>query len=67
LDWSQSKLAHESKLSVQTIKRMEGVRGPEGSTLANVETVRRVLEAAGIVFLADGDRPDGGSGVRLKR
>ena len=67
LDWSQSKLASATKLSVQTIKRMEGVRGPEGSTEANVDAVRRVLEAAGIVFLKTGEKTDGGVGVRLKK
>lgn len=67
LDWSQSKLALATKLSVQTIKRMEGVRGPEASTIANVEAVRRVLEGAGIVFLEPGDRADGGAGVRLEK
>jgi hypothetical protein len=67
LDWSQSHLADATKLSVQTIKRMEGLRGPEGSTAANVEAVRRVLEDAGIVFLEAHDRTDGGAGVRLKK
>lgn len=67
LDWSQSKLATATKLSVQTIKRMEGVRGPEGSTPANVEAVRRVLEEAGIVFLKPSEKTDGGVGVRLRK
>jgi tRNA U34 5-methylaminomethyl-2-thiouridine-forming methyltransferase MnmC len=67
LDWSQSKLATSTKLSVQTIKRMEGVRGPEGSTPANVEAVRRVLEEAGIVFLKPSEKTDGGVGVRLRK
>lgn len=67
LDWSQSQLAESTKLSVQTIKRMEGARGPEGSTAANVEAVRRVLEGAGIVFLDARSKMDGGPGVRLKK
>lgn len=67
LDWSQQDLAGATKLSVQTIKRMEGVRGPEGSTEANVEAVRRALEGAGIVFLDAKQNKDGGSGVRLKK
>jgi hypothetical protein len=60
-------LATATKLSVQTIKRMEGVRGPEASTAANVDAVRRVLEEAGIIFLEPGDKTDGGVGVRLKK
>jgi len=67
LDWSQSKLASATKLSVQTIKRMEGVRGPEGSTAANVEAVRRALEGAGAIFLDPKENKDGGAGVRLKK
>jgi transcriptional regulator with XRE-family HTH domain len=67
LNWSQRQLAEATKLSVQTIKRMEGVRGPVGSTEANVEAVRRSLEAAGIVFLEPRSTKDGGVGVRLKR
>lgn len=65
LDWSQSQLAENTKLSIQTIKRMEGIRGPAGSTAANVEAVRRVLEDAGIVFLSANERTNGGPGVRL--
>lgn len=67
VDWSQQDLAEATKLSVQTIKRMEGPRGPEGSTEANVEAVRRALESAGIVFLDAKQSKDGGPGVRLKK
>lgn len=67
LDWSQKDLAEGTKLSVQTIKRMEGARGPEGSTEANVVAVRRALEGAGVVFLESKATKDGGPGVRLKK
>ncbi|PZO55805.1 MAG: transcriptional regulator [Alphaproteobacteria bacterium] len=67
LDWSQRQLAEKSKLSVPTIKRMEGAMGPERSTDANVEAVRRALEGAGIVFLDAKQNKDGGAGVRLKK
>ena len=56
-----------TKLSVQTVKRMEGVRGPHGSTPANVDAVRRALEEAGIIFLEPKENKDGGAGVRLKK
>lgn len=46
---------------------MEGSRGPSASTPANVESVRRALEEAGVVFLDHGESQDGGSGVRLKK
>jgi ribosome-binding protein aMBF1 (putative translation factor) len=67
IDWSQQELADKTKLSVQTIKRMEGVRGPAGSTEANVEAVRRALESAGVIFLEPKSNKDGGAGVRLKK
>lgn len=67
IDWSQRELAEKSKLSVPTIKRMEGAMGPERSTEANVEAVRRALEGAGIVFLDAKQNKDGGPGVRLKK
>jgi ribosome-binding protein aMBF1 (putative translation factor) len=67
LDWSQKVLAEKSKLSVPTIKRMEGAMGPERSTVANVEAVRRALEGAGVIFLEPKSNKDGGAGVRLKR
>lgn len=67
LDWSQAKLAEKTKLSVLTIRRMEGARGPSGSTEANVEAVRRALESAGIVFLEPKSNKDGGAGVRLNK
>jgi len=67
LDWSQKVLAEKSKLSVPTIKRMEGALGPERSTEANVEAVRRALESAGVIFLEPKSNKDGGAGVRLKR
>jgi transcriptional regulator with XRE-family HTH domain len=67
LDWSQKQLADATKLSVQTIKRMESERGPAASTVANVEAVRRALEDAGIVFLEPKEVKAGGAGVRLKK
>jgi transcriptional regulator with XRE-family HTH domain len=67
LNWSQQQLAEATKLSVQTIKRMEGARGPSGSTEANVDAVRRALEGAGVIFLEAKSNKDGGAGVRLKR
>ena len=67
LGWRQAELAERTKLSVLTIRRMEGRKGPSGSTEANVESVRRVLEGAGVVFLKAKSVKDGGPGVRLKR
>jgi hypothetical protein len=66
LDWSQPRLVEASKLSLTTIRRMEGPIGPERSTNANVEAVRLALEAAGVVFLESGETTIGGPGVRLR-
>jgi transcriptional regulator with XRE-family HTH domain len=67
LDWSQPKLAEASKLSLPTISRMEGPLGPTRSTAANVESVRRAFEDAGVVFLDSGEPSAGGGvGIRLK-
>ncbi len=66
LDWSQPKLVEASKVSLTTIRRMEGPIGPERSTTANVEAVRQTLEAAGVVFLEMGETKAGGPGVRLR-
>jgi transcriptional regulator with XRE-family HTH domain len=67
LDWSQKDLAEATKLSVQTIKRMESSMGPERSTQANVAAVRQALERSGIVFLESKESKPGGPGVRLKK
>lgn len=67
ISWSQQQLADATKLSAQTIKRMEGTRGPEASTEANVDAVRRALEQAGVIFLDSGDSTNGGPGVRLMK
>jgi transcriptional regulator with XRE-family HTH domain len=66
LDWKQPRLAQESGVSEPTIRRMEGAKGPGKSSAENVEAVRRALEDAGIIFLADGELRDGGPGVRLR-
>ena len=67
LDWTQPKLAEVAKLSVPTVRRMEGARGPSASTEANVEAVRRALEEGGVVFLSPNESMDGGAGVRLNK
>ncbi|AMN54605.1 hypothetical protein ACP90_21870 [Labrenzia sp. CP4] len=59
---SQADLARRASLSLPTIKRMETM-GPERSTAANVEAVRRALDAAGVEFIPENG---GGAGVRLK-
>lgn len=57
----QSELASAAKVSVDTIKRLEKTIGPVSANVTTVNSIARVLEAAGIEF-TNGDRP----GVRLR-
>jgi hypothetical protein len=51
-----------SSVSPRTIKRMETADGIPGSTLANLNTIKLALEAAGIEFIGSSDdRP----GIRI--
>jgi hypothetical protein len=61
--WSQADLAKAAKLSLPTIKRMEGPIGPGRSSSDNVAAVVRALESAGVVFV---DENGYGPGVRLR-
>lgn len=66
LGWSGAQLAQAAGVSLQTIRRMESDLGPGRSSAANVDAVRRALEAAGVVFLEGDDARAVGPGVRLK-
>lgn len=62
LDWSQTTLAEKSGLSVETIKRLERMKGSlEATKVATLEAITRAFERAGVEF-TNGD----GHGVRLK-
>ena len=56
----QEELADAAGLSGQTIKRMESM-GTGRSSAANVDAVRKALEAAGVEFIPENG---GGAGVR---
>jgi transcriptional regulator with XRE-family HTH domain len=62
IEWSQEELATNANLSLSTIRDFEKSRRlPHVNNLA---AIRRALEAAGVVFIAEnGDGP----GVRLKK
>jgi transcriptional regulator with XRE-family HTH domain len=60
----QDELAQHARISVPTLRRMEASDGPAAGLPNNVEAVRRALETAGIIFVAEnGDGP----GVRLRK
>lgn len=62
LGLSQGKLAERTGLSSMTIKRAEGAGKPPPSG-ATIETIRSVLESAGVEFIPENG---GGAGVRLR-
>ena len=64
LGWSAGQLAAASKVSLATIQRAERRDGPVGMTAANIELIRRTLEAAGVEFIPENG---GGAGVRLRK
>jgi transcriptional regulator with XRE-family HTH domain len=55
-------LAAAAKVSPDTVARFE--RGDELRE-RTVEALQGALEAAGVIFLAEGETADGGPGVRL--
>lgn len=64
LRWEQKDLAEASKVSLPTVKRLEGRAGEVQANRLTVDALTRALEAAGIQFIAENG---GGPGVRLKR
>lgn len=67
LRWEQKDLAEKSGISLPTIKRLEGVRGPLAAHGRTIAALQQALESGGVVFLADGQDTIGGPGVRLAK
>ncbi len=67
LRWEQSTIAEKSGVSVETIKRLEKMKGPLTSTrVATLNALKEAYEAQGLRFLAPGEASgQGGDGVRL--
>ena len=64
LRMSQADLAERARVSIPTLKRMEGSEGEASGLANNVSAVAAALESAGIEFIAPNG---GGPGVRLKQ
>ena len=62
LRWSVTELAAITGVSISTIKRIEASDGEPNSTKANLASLQKALEAAGIEFI--GTLEDG-PGVRI--
>jgi hypothetical protein len=64
LRWRAEDLAQESAVGIATIRRAELTNETTSLTAANDLSLRRALEAAGVVFI---DENGGGPGVRLRQ
>ena len=63
LRWSAERLARESLVGVNTIRRAEMMEAEISLTIGNEALIRRALESAGVEFI---DANGGGPGVRLR-
>jgi transcriptional regulator with XRE-family HTH domain len=64
LRWDQKTLATAAGISVETVKRLEGMSGPVSAHSVTVDVLQKALEAAGVEFITENG---GGPGVRLKK
>lgn len=60
---TQGDLANSARVSIATLRRMEGADGPPPGMPNNVRAVIAALETAGVEFI---DANGGGPGVRLR-
>jgi transcriptional regulator with XRE-family HTH domain len=63
LGWNQAELARNARISIATIRRIEGQEGSVGGYVSTLVRIQGAFEQAGIRFL-DNDT-GGGIGVRL--
>ncbi len=63
LRMEQKELAESSAISLETIKRLEKMKGEVSAYKGTVEAIRAALKKAGVEFL---DAGGGGPGVRLR-
>jgi predicted transcriptional regulator len=62
--WDQKRLAAAADVSLETIKRLEGMTGMVAANVTTVSAIKRALESAGIIFIAENGE---GPGVRLRK
>jgi predicted transcriptional regulator len=64
LGWNQDDLAKAAKVSIATIRRIEGQDGPVMGYVSTLMSIQSAFEKAGIIF--QDEDAGGGIGVRLK-
>ena len=62
IEFSQGELASKAKVGESTVRNFEAGRSVPVAN--NLEAIRRVLESAGVEFIAENG---GGAGVRLRK
>ena len=62
LRWEQKDLVSASNVSLATIKRLEGQRGPMQANRVTIAAIERAFLDAGVEFILENG---GGPGVRL--
>jgi predicted transcriptional regulator len=64
LGWNQDDLAKAAKVSIATIRRIEGQEGPVMGYVSTLMSIQSAFEKAGIIF--QDEDAGGGIGVRFK-
>lgn len=64
LRWEQKDLASAAGVSLETVKRLEKVRGEVSAMASTVEVIQKALGTAGVEFIAENG---GGEGVRFRQ
>lgn len=62
LRWSANELAGKAGIAAKTVRRIEANDGLPNSTIATLDKLKRVFEAAGVEFIGT---PDDGPGIRI--